>query len=55
MRELGVECSYEICNCTVTSPVGTDEIFCSDICQDASESTIESETCICGHPPCDKP
>jgi hypothetical protein len=55
MRDLGVECSYEICNCTVISPVGTGEVYCSDTCQDASESSIESDNCACGHPPCDEP
>ena len=53
--DLGVECSYGICNCTVISPVGTGEVYCSDTCQDASESSIESEACACGHPPCDEP
>ncbi|MFY9737565.1 MAG: hypothetical protein WAK11_00795 [Candidatus Cybelea sp.] len=55
MREIGVECSYDICNCTVSSPIGTGEVYCSEACQDASESSIEADNCVCGHPPCDEP
>jgi hypothetical protein len=55
MREIGVECSYDICNCMVTSPIGTGEVYCSETCQDASESSIEADNCVCGHPPCDEP
>jgi hypothetical protein len=55
MREIGVECSYDICNFTVTSPIGTGEVYCSETCQDASESSIEADNCVCGHPPCDEP
>jgi hypothetical protein len=55
MREIGVECSYDICNCMVSSPIGTGEVFCSETCQDASESSIEADNCVCGHPPCDEP
>jgi hypothetical protein len=55
MREIGVACSYDICNCTVTSAIGTGEVYCSETCQDASESSIEADNCVCGHPPCDEP
>jgi len=55
MREIGVECSYDICNCMVSSPIGTGEVYCSETCQDASESSIEADNCVCGHPPCDEP
>lgn len=55
MHESPLECDHDICNCTVTGPVGGGDVYCSDVCRDASEEGVESETCACGHPECDTP
>ncbi len=55
MRELTVECGNEICNCTAIAAVGGSDVYCSDFCQDATEQSVESPSCSCGHPPCDEP
>jgi hypothetical protein len=55
MRDLNVPCGNDLCNCTISAPVGSDAAYCSDYCQDAVDQSIESETCSCGHPPCDEP
>ena len=55
MHESGIECNYDPCNCKVSGPVETGEAYCSDFCRDAMESSLESEMCSCGHPPCDEP
>jgi hypothetical protein len=52
MHESPVECSHELCNCSLTGPVAG-ETYCSDYCLRAMEEGLESETCACGHPQCD--
>ncbi len=49
-----MECAHDQCNCTITAEMQTEE-YCSDSCKNAQENGIESETCACGHPPCDVP
>jgi hypothetical protein len=53
MQELTIECTNELCNCSVIGPVDGSEVYCSDFCSNASEESIESESCSCGHPQCD--
>jgi hypothetical protein len=55
MHEAPVECSYEPCNCSVVGPVEGGEAYCSPFCSDASDQSLESDFCSCGHPPCDEP
>ncbi|MGB8910279.1 MAG: hypothetical protein WCC84_16150 [Candidatus Cybelea sp.] len=55
MREAPLECAHDICNCSVTGPVEGGDVYCSPYCRGADESSIESETCACGHPECDTP
>jgi hypothetical protein len=55
MHEAPVECSHDICNCSVTGTVDGAETYCSDYCRNSDESGRESETCACGHPECDTP
>jgi hypothetical protein len=55
MHELPVECSHDLCNCSVTGSVAGGDAFCSSDCEDATQQSIESETCACGHPACDVP
>ena len=55
MRDLGIECNNEPCNCVVPGSAVSGEAYCSDACRSAVEETIESESCACGHPPCDEP
>jgi hypothetical protein len=52
MREAPVECGHELCNCSVVGEVDG-EAFCSDYCRQSDADSIESESCACGHPPCD--
>jgi hypothetical protein len=52
-QEYGIECNHEPCTCLVTGDVPTGEAFCSDFCTRAAADNVESETCSCGHPPCD--
>lgn len=54
-RDLNVPCGNDICNCTVSAPVDGGSTYCSDYCQDVTDQSIESESCSCGHPPCDEP
>ena len=54
MQDRGIECSHEPCNCVVIGPIASGEAYCGDFCRSA-EQRIESETCACGHPPCDTP
>jgi hypothetical protein len=54
MRENSIECSHELCNCTVPGTGGGDA-YCSGFCRNATEQGLESETCACGHPECDTP
>ncbi len=54
MHESSLECDHDICNCTLTGPVGSD-VYCSDFCRNAEEQSVESEACACGHPECDAP
>ncbi|HMD02430.1 MAG TPA: hypothetical protein VKG44_05635 [Candidatus Baltobacteraceae bacterium] len=50
-----IECSHQLCQCTVTAVINdadADEAYCSDFCREAEMD--EGETiCACGHPPCD--
>jgi hypothetical protein len=55
MHEAPVECTNDPCSCSVMGPVAGGEVYCSDSCRDATEGGDESETCACGHPPCDEP
>jgi hypothetical protein len=55
MRDLNVSCGHELCNCTVTAPIDGGDAYCSDICRETVDESIESESCSCGHPPCDEP
>jgi hypothetical protein len=55
MHEAPVDCSYELCNCSVTGTVEGGEVYCSDFCSTADEESLESEVCACGHPECDTP
>jgi hypothetical protein len=55
MRDLNVPCVNDICNCTVTASVDDGDAFCSDYCRNTVDQSIESESCSCGHPPCDEP
>lgn len=55
MHESPLECDHDICNCSVTGSVEGGDVYCSDYCRDADESSLESETCACGHPACDTP
>jgi len=55
MHETPVECSHEPCSCTVTGPVSGGDVYCSAFCQNSDESSLESESCGCGHPQCDVP
>jgi hypothetical protein len=55
MRELTVECDYDPCNCSIGASVDSDEVFCSDVCRNSSEESLEATSCSCGHPPCDEP
>jgi hypothetical protein len=55
MTDLNVPCGNDICNCTVSAPVDGGVRYCSDYCQDVTDQSIESESCSCGHPPCDEP
>ena len=48
-----IECSNELCNCTIMAPMET-EAYCGAECRELGEdSRIEGEVCPCGHPPCD--
>jgi hypothetical protein len=49
-----IQCAHDLCNCVLTAEVESEK-YCSDACRDAVENGIESETCQCGHPPCDTP
>lgn len=49
-----IECAHELCNCTLSAEIQTEE-YCSQACRDAEENGIEMDTCDCGHPPCDVP
>jgi len=49
-----IGCAQELCNCVITADIGSEK-YCSDACQATVEDAIESETCKCGHPPCDTP
>ena len=49
-----IECAHNLCNCMLNAQMQVEE-YCSAACKDAVESGIESETCPCGHPPCDVP
>jgi len=52
-REL-TECAFELCQCTLmASSPDEGEAYCSETCREQDEGGIESETCQCGHPPCD--
>jgi hypothetical protein len=55
MQNRGIECNHDLCNCLVAGPIATGEAYCSDYCQRSFEESIESESCACGHPPCDEP
>jgi len=55
MHEAPVECTHDLCNCSVTGPVSGGEVYCSEDCREATEAGVESETCACGHPACDVP
>jgi len=55
MNELTVECANVPCNCTVTASARDTEAYCSDACREATQQSIESDFCSCGHPPCDEP
>jgi hypothetical protein len=54
MHEAPLECDHDICNCSVTGPV-EGGVYCSNVCRNAAEQGVESETCACGHPECDTP
>ena len=50
-----IECSNELCECTITAEIET-EAYCSDACRELGEDRrIEGGACPCGHPPCDTP
>jgi len=49
-----IECAHDLCNCMLSAQIEVEE-YCSQSCKDAAENGIESETCPCGHPPCDVP
>jgi hypothetical protein len=53
MHESPVECSHDLCNCSVVGSIDGGETYCSDFCRTATEDGLEAETCACGHPPCD--
>lgn len=55
MYESPVECTHDLCNCSVTGLVAGGEVYCCDYCRNATDAGIESETCACGHPACDVP
>lgn len=55
MQERGIECNHDLCVCLVTGPVESGEAYCSEYCASAEEDGVESESCGCGHPPCDEP
>ena len=48
------ECAADLCNCDVVGVIET-EAYCCNACREFQESGTESETCSCGHPPCDVP
>jgi hypothetical protein len=50
-----VECSHELCNCTVMGPAMGGDAYCSNYCRSVDDGGIESDTCPCGHPECDTP
>ena len=47
-----IECAHDLCNCTLTAEMETEE-YCSPVCKDDETGGIESDACKCGHPPCD--
>jgi hypothetical protein len=55
MHEAPLDCAHEPCNCSVTGPVDGAEVYCGASCRAAAENSLESDTCACGHPPCDVP
>ncbi|HEY8297614.1 MAG TPA: hypothetical protein VIG32_06285 [Candidatus Baltobacteraceae bacterium] len=48
-----IACAHDLCNCVVTESI-EGVAYCSDACR-AAATAIESDTCPCGHPPCDTP
>jgi hypothetical protein len=55
MHETPVECTYDPCSCSVVGPAEGGEAYCSSFCRDATESSLEGESCACAHPQCDVP
>ena len=49
-----IECAHDLCNCTLTAEMQTEE-YCSPSCKDDASGGIEMDACNCGHPPCDVP
>jgi hypothetical protein len=47
-----IESAHDVCNCTLTAEMETEE-FCSPSCKDDASGGIEMDACNCGHPPCD--
>ena len=47
-----IECAHDLCNCTLTAEMETEE-YCSPSCKDDASGGIEMDACNCGHPPCD--
>ncbi|MBV8530428.1 MAG: hypothetical protein JO104_03850 [Candidatus Eremiobacteraeota bacterium] len=53
MYEASIECTHERCNCSVIAAIDGGDAYCSGYCRTATEESVESETCACGHPQCD--
>ena len=47
-----IECAHDLCNCTLTAEMETEE-YCSPACKNDDSGGIEMDACNCGHPPCD--
>ncbi len=52
LMQQSIECAHDLCNCTLTAEMETEE-YCSPVCKDDESGGIESDACKCGHPPCD--
>lgn len=55
LEERGIECNNPPCNCLIPGSAVSGEAYCGDYCRNAMEQSLESESCGCGHPPCDVP